>query len=162
MHKNKDFYNWDSAESYYLLASEANEAFSKTIEFTILQKYIASGASVIEFWCGDGSKIWVFPRDRDLKLFGIDISKTGIGLAKKKYPWVDFSVFDFGTMDAKYDRSFDIAMSFFVIEHVDDPEELIRAMKNSITKNWKIILWFPNYGSPFFPSPPTLYKKNFL
>ena len=50
-------------------------------------------------------------------------------MAKENYPYVHFLTGDFSEATT-FGMKFNVALSFFVIEHVDDPEHLIRSMIN--------------------------------
>ncbi len=160
MADNSEFYNSERAQEYYSAAEEANRIFTSTPEYSKIVSQISSDMNIIEFGCWEGSKIASF-RSSGANLYWIDISKRWIEMAKENYPYVHFLTGDFSEADT-FGMKFNVALSFFVIEHVDDPEHLIRSMINILAPGWKIILWFPNYGSPLFPSPPTLYKKSIL
>jgi SAM-dependent methyltransferase len=156
-----DYYNSQEAENYYTVASDWNEGFLNSLEYKEISSYIHSWDSICEFWCGEGSKVAVFSEKKDTKLFGIDISKFAIQKAKEQYPMIDFQVMDIAHTHFA-DATFDLTLTCFVLEHVTDPRVIIDEMVRTTRKDWYIVLWFPNYGSPLFPSPPTLYGKSFF
>lgn len=158
MHKN--YYNKNqNVKKYFDMSHEASMEFKKTEEFHIIHKYLKKWDSLCELWCGEGSKIASFEKEK-LILTGIDISETAINKAKKQYPNVNFILQDVerDTIIEKYDCT----MSYFVLEHIQNPEKYIDKMISMTKSWWDLVLWFPNYWSPLFPSPPTLYKKNSL
>lgn len=155
----KSYYN-DSKEiiKYYDEAKEASDSFKNTEQYKIISKYIQDKNKICELWCWEWSKLAVF-QDEWRELYGFDISEVGIEKAKKQYPNINFIIQDAENIEW-YAEFFDCTMSFFVLEHIEKPEIYIDNMIN-ITKKWGLLVFrFPNYGSPLFPAPPTLYKKS--
>jgi SAM-dependent methyltransferase len=155
-----NFYNSNKVIEYYNISETWNKSFQNTKEFIIMNKYIEKNFKICEFWAWEWGKIATFNNIKNnLKLFWIDISEYGLKKASEKYKNIKFTIWDI--TNTKYKNEFfDITMSFFVYEHLDNPLLAFKEMYR-ITKNWGyIFLWFPNYWSPLFPSPPTLYKKN--
>lgn len=68
----------------------------------------------------------------ELKVYGVDISKKAISLAKKRVKRVSFSVADVQKLPFK-DENFDAVTCFDLLEHVEDPQkalvEIYRVLK---------------------------------
>ncbi len=87
----KDYYNINkNVDKYFDMSHEASMEFKKTEEFHIIHKYLKKWDSLCELWCGEGSKIASFEKEK-LILTGIDISETAINKAKKQ--GFDYDVF---------------------------------------------------------------------
>ncbi len=156
-----EYYNSKEAENYYQIASEGNGDFFNSSEYSQIVEYIHSWDHVCEFGCGEWSKIATFSNIDGVKLSGFDISQFAIEKARTQYPTVQFDVKDIAHTELS-DGVFDLTLTCFVLEHVDDPRIVVDEMIRTTRKDGHIVLWFPNYGSPLFPSPPTLYRKSFL
>jgi len=157
---NQNYYNSDVSEKYYDIAENTNAEFYTLNQFNIFAKYIQEWNKLCEFWSWEWTKIASFFKlNRKLDLYWIDISEYGVEKSKKSYPQINYLVQDITKTSFK-NSFFDITMSFFVFEHLSNPllafDEMFRT-----TKKWGyIFLWFPNYWSPLFPSPPSLYWKS--
>lgn len=157
-----NFYNSDIARKYYDIAEKTNGDFGTISEFDIFSKYVKNNDILCEFWSGEWSKIASFQTlNKNISLYWIDISEYGIKMALKKNSEIQYIVWDL-TKTTFEDNYFNITMSFFVYEHLNNPIHAFKEMYRTTKKGWYMFLWFPNYGSPLFPSPPSLYAKNIL
>lgn len=156
----KNYYNSDVTKEYYEIAENGNNDFHLLTEFKHFSKYIKEGQKVCEFWCWEWSKIASFKElNKKLNLYWIDISEYWLEKATQKNKDIDYTLWDITQTPFSSDF-FDITMSFFVYEHLNNPLLAFSEMYRT-TKKWgHIFLWFPNYGSPLFPSPPSLYNKS--
>lgn len=157
-----NYYDSEVANQYYEAAEDANENFQKMKEFNAFAGYVQRHNSICEFWCGEWGKIWAFlDLDKELSLNWIDISQYWIDKAKQKYENINFTIWNIAK--TWFNNEFlDIAMSFFVFEHLQNPLIVFQEMFRVTKKGGHIFLWFPNYWSPLFPSPPSLYWKTVI
>jgi len=155
-----DYYNSEVAPLYYEVAKNTNENFQLTDEFVIFSHYIQNGQKICEFGSWEGGKLKAFTGlNRNLSLYGIDISEMWIKAAKENSPAINYIVWDI-TKTSFPNNFFDITMSFFVYEHLENPLLAFQEMYRTTKNEWYIFLWFPNYGSPIFPSPPSIHGKS--
>lgn len=157
----KVYYN-DNPEMdiYYEKAKEASHEFKKSKWFWVISNFVKDKNTICELGCWEWTKLSTF-RKKWRKLYGFDISKTAIEKWKKQYKDINFLLQD--AEDIKwYNEFFDCTMSFFCLEHIEQPESYIKNMINLTKKWWIIVFLFPNYWSPLFPAPPTLYNKNII
>ena len=160
MSHHKIYYNEDkNIDNYFKIAHKASTDFKATKEFFLINDFLEKWNTICELWCGEWSKIASFDSNK-FELTWIDISEIAIKYAKKQYPKIDFIVHDVENVSLK--KQYDCTMSYFVLEHIQNPEKYIDKMISMTKSWWNLVLWFPNYWSPLFPSPPTLYKKNSL
>lgn len=157
MHKSY-YNNHSNMRNYYDKAKESSNDFRKTKQYKIISEYIKDKKLVCELWCWEWTKLSAFKKDWR-ELYGFDISKIWIEKAKEQYNDINFILQDAENIKW-YDNYFDCTMSFFVLEHIENPETYISNMINITKKWWLLVFWFPNYWSPLFPAPPTLYKKS--
>lgn len=155
-----NFYNSDVAKKYYDIAESTNNDFNLINEFRIFSKYIDKNQTLCEFWSWEWSKIASFKTlNKDLSLYWIDISEYWVDKSLKNNNDINYIVWDI-TKTIFENDFFDITMSFFVYEHLNNPILAFKEMYRTTKTWWYIFLWFPNYWSPLFPSPPSLYWKN--
>lgn len=156
-------FNYDGQhhDRYYLLASEGNKEFPNHPAYPVIISFLKKDDVICEYGCGDGSKLAYFSNGTD-KLCGFDISKRVIAKASKLMPQA--TLFDVDMSEKFRDDLFDIAMTFYTLEHVENPQAFVDNMLRSTKRGGHVICLCPNFGSPLFPSPPTLIGagNNFL
>lgn len=112
-------------------------------------KQMVSGLSyknVLDVGCGDGGLLEVVKREAQYT--GVDISPKQLAafrhwlpVAKKKH--VRLVRADITKLPFR-DHSFDLAFACDVLEHVLEPEEVLREIRRVVTKNGFIIFSIPN------------------
>ncbi|MCK5591476.1 MAG: class I SAM-dependent methyltransferase [Candidatus Pacebacteria bacterium] len=105
-----------------------------------LKKYIKG--RVLEFGCGHG-KLMNLLNEADEK-FGIDLSSSAIGYAKKQNPKAHLFVRDVGKTEFPNDY-FDAVYSIEVIEHISNPEIMLSEMKRVLKPGGYAFIQTPNY-----------------
>lgn len=106
--------------------------------------------NILDMGCGEGSRL---NKLSGKKKIGVDISSTAIKIAKKKYPELNFFVYDLEKLPLK-DESFDLVYSAYVLEHLSNPEKVLAEAIRLVSKNGFLVLIAPNYGAPNRCSPP--------
>lgn len=107
-------------------------------------------ASILDFGCGTGELLTVplaekFP---EITFIGADDDEASLEFARNKnlhltnLKFIDPS--DIGDPD-----TFDLIIASEVIEHVEEPEELLTFLKEKLNDNGRIILTLPNGYGPF-------------
>lgn len=154
---------WEKDE-YYKVIKDAHPDNSISRD-PILEHFIKllkenKTESVLDVGCGEGWLIEQISRQLGNKsLFtGIDISTTGLEMAKKR----NISKAKFTRYDGKIlpflNETFSVALSSFVFEHLSDPMNIFNEMNRVVKKDGLIIIACPNFGSPLLKSPCN--KKN--
>lgn len=148
---------WEK-EEYFLLAEKVVLSdFLKNFGLKKLKDYAGQASRILDCACGDGVDIEMIWHPK-AQFWGIDISKTAINLAKKRFKSNDNVHFKIGNIEKIDfpDESFDLVYIAYALEHLFNPEKVIREMIRVAKKNGCLILISPNYGSPlsFSPSSP--------
>lgn len=148
----KKLSSWETKE-YYSKAKEGSLCFSHP-GMKIIQRYINSKiGKILDIGCGEGTRLaYLLNNNKEKEGYGIDISETAILLAKKNYPYLKFIKSDIESIPFK-SNTFDLCYSAYVLEHLDNPEKLLREVKRLLKSNGLLVLIAPNYGSPNRSSP---------
>ncbi|MBN2576790.1 MAG: class I SAM-dependent methyltransferase [Deltaproteobacteria bacterium] len=102
------------------------------------------GARVLDLGCGNGAMLGTF-LGRGWRLVGVDISKTGIEQARKRWPDIDFQFGD-ATEDLSALGAFDAIYSTEVIEHVVLPRRFAQNLFRLLKPGGLAILSTPYHG----------------
>jgi 2-polyprenyl-3-methyl-5-hydroxy-6-metoxy-1,4-benzoquinol methylase len=113
-----------------------------------LVRDIPSGAVVLDLGCGNGSFIAMF-RDRGWDLHGTDFSDTGIQVAKRSFPGIDFILADAsapaGDMLERVGQV-DLIISTEVIEHLYNPRGFLKNAYDLLRPGGMLVLTTPYHG----------------
>lgn len=96
----------------------------------------------LEIGCATGELCYVLNK-KGLEVLGLDISKSVILEAKRRYPNIEFSVGGIESLQEK--GKFDYIFAFEVIEHVLSPMEFFKAVKMLLNEDGFFVLSTPNY-----------------
>ena len=102
----------------------------------------ASAMSVLDLGCGDGLLLSLL-KDRGIIGKGLDLSEEGVEKAKSK--GIDASVFDFSAKLPFPNGAFDIVTSLDVLEHLYDPDNLLKEAVR--VSKISVIICVPNFNS---------------
>lgn len=119
--------------------------------FILAKKYCQEARQILDVGCGDGSKLSQLGNEKTTRT-GCELGEAGIAQGKSKFKNIKFVQLT----DEKLpfaDGSFDHVASFFVLEHVENPENVISEMIRVLDESGLLILLIPNYGSPNRSSP---------
>lgn len=98
-----------------------------------LKKLIKKQDKILEAGCGFGQWVWALSQE-GYKITGVDIAKHTVGQLKKTLPDLDVGIADVENLPFK-NKSFDVYLSFGVIEHFQDGPEKVLAEANRILKD---------------------------
>jgi len=137
----KKFYEryWDGKESLGDLE----------IKWPVLQRYIPreKNVSLLDFGCGKGfllSKIALL--NPNLKLVGVDVSKTAITTIKNTFPSGNFlHIAENGKIPFK-DNAFDFIVAADVLEHIYDTTNALSELTRVLKPNGRIFISVPYHG----------------
>jgi 2-polyprenyl-3-methyl-5-hydroxy-6-metoxy-1,4-benzoquinol methylase len=137
--------------------SAANSEASHQHLYPSVSRFLVNtppGSLVLDAGCGNGSFIALF-QDRNWQLHGSDLSPTGIEIARKTFPNINFFLADGQTLYQDFLATVgqvDVVISTEVIEHVYDPRGFLRNCYDLLKPGGTIILTTPYHG----------YLKNLL
>ena len=108
---------------------------------------IEKNYKILEAGCGYGQ--WVIALNQlGFKIKGVDIAESTLKRIKKIYPPADITVADVESLPLK-DGSFDVYLSFGVIEHFEKgPSKVLNETKRVLKKNGLLYLTVPYLNIP--------------
>lgn len=147
-------------KKYYNLAHEGSNDLQHPATLVLLKLFNKS-EKVLDMGCGEGTRLATLLKYADFsnkKVYGIDVSKIAITLARKSYPSINFSVGNLENLPYKT-QAFDLLYSAFVFEHLTDPEKVIKEALRVLKTDGLFMIIAPNFGAPNRRSPNSLENK---
>lgn len=119
----------------------------------VMMKGIKNGMKVVELGCGQSLLLAEIKKNfPDCEVHGLDFSPFVIKEARKVFPNINYRVGDFFKTPYQ-DNSFDYVLGGEIIEHVEDPDDLIKEMVRICKPGGFLVLSTPSEdpsgGDPF-------------
>lgn len=132
---NSPKYNDNRKYDYSFTENEERNEYQRIVDL------ISPNSKVIDLGCGNGSLLNLLKEKKNIQEYGMEISKSGVEVCRKK----GLNVVQ-GSIDEELniaDNAFDYAICNVTIQMVNYPEILLKEMKR-ISK--RQIISFPNFG----------------
>lgn len=113
-------------------------AISRALEGQTFKKALDVG-------CGDGELASMLKKQRDISMYGTDISKKGVELANKK--GVQAKIADSSKKIPFESNTFDLVLASEIIEHVANPDTFLKEIHRVLKPGGKLLLTTPNLSS---------------
>ena len=115
--------------------------------FDLCGELLRPGARVLDVGCGNGFTAGQFLK-RGCEVVGVDLSESGVELARRTYPSARFEVMDADEhlLENLECAPFDIVVSTEVIEHLYAPRPYIRGCYSALTPGGRFICSTPYHG----------------
>lgn len=111
----------------------------------LIAKYFPNASSFLEVGCGNGAVLSAVARRGNWhRLAGSELHPTGLAFAKPRMPEATELV----QMDARHipaDSVFDVIGAFDVIEHIEEDEGVIRAMRRATREDGGVVIAVPQH-----------------
>jgi SAM-dependent methyltransferase len=136
------------AEKHELVSTDSFASLEEYSRFLIHKKayeeaaQYAQGLRVLDLGCNTGYGTQILAQTARSAI-GVDVSPRAIAEAKRLYPGLDLQLVD-GRALPFPDRSFDIVVSFQVIEHIAEPERYLHEIKRVLVSDGILLLTTPN------------------
>lgn len=118
----------------------------RTEEYFIGHRYLPArgdrGGRLLDMGCGEGTTLQAF-RNRGWEICGVDISAEAIAEARKKLPDATLEVADLEETRVELGR-FDLVRLDNVLEHVIDPEKVLRAARGYLAPGGELAVYVPH------------------
>lgn len=113
--------------------------------------------SVLDLGCLDGSFLLTLATNLGCKVTGVDLTKDGIDIAKKRAEakgleaeFYQGSVEDWLEKFIADGRKFDVVTFFEIIEHVEDPKAVLKQIDQVLAPGGSVLVSTPDYESPIY------------
>lgn len=101
---------------------------------------------ILDVGCGNGN-ISMHLGSKGHEVLGIDISEKTINKANKNNNFKNVSFKNIAVENIDYQSKFDVIICSEVLEHLQEPSKVVKALKNLLSTNGIIIITVPNgYG----------------
>src|SRR3954451_23883879 len=118
--------------------------------------HFAPGQNVVDLGCGVGYGTNVLLASGARRALGVDISETAIEHATGRYRGCEFTVDDVTQpLDL---TAFGVRVCYEAIEHVTDPQALVRTLAADLPPGGLSLVSTPNGASPALPNPHHLHE----
>jgi len=115
----------------------------------LFNKYSAKplkDSAVLDIGCGYGYLLNSFKDAKEI--YGTDISKEAVEMAKKQNPSFNISVADI-LKPSKLNKKFDLILAINVIEHLTNPKLGVKYIKSLLNNNGLMIIHLPTINNEF-------------
>ncbi len=136
------------AEEHPLVASDKPASIEEYCLHLLHQKAyeeaekLARGKTVLDLGCNHGYGTRTISRNA-ASVIGLDVSARAIETARRRYPDLDFRLFDGGALPFP-DRQFDLVTSFQVIEHVAGVADYLAEIRRVLRPGGLVVFTTPN------------------
>jgi SAM-dependent methyltransferase len=140
---------WDRHWSEHATANALNPAqvYRRQLIYRLLSLGTARApVRVLDLGCGAGELDLHLVHERsDIELLGLDVSETGIELARRKVPHAEFRQQDFTKPLAipGFEAWATHAVCTEVLEHLDDPTAMLRNVRPLLARGCKLVITVP-------------------
>ncbi len=105
-----------------------------------------SGKTLLDIGCGNGA-LSASLAGRGAQVVGIDLSPSGITIAREKYPELEWSVMSaYDDLKSRLSREFDLVVCLEIIEHLFDPRLFLRRAFDVLRPGGSLVLSTPYHG----------------
>src|SRR5579862_6136953 len=99
---------------------------------------------ILEIGSGQGFRSYVFSKNPNNLVTGIDMSKKDIAISKQRYPKVNYLYMNAENLKFKK-SSFNTVYAMDILEHVNNLEKVLREVKRVLKRKGKFIINIPYY-----------------
>ena len=109
-----------------------------------LKRYFGAARNFLEIGCGTGYVLsGLAAAVPALKLFGSEVSSSGLGYASKRVPQAQLMQMD--ARSIPFVEEFDVIGAFDVIEHIEDDGQVLRQIYRALAANSGVLLTVPQH-----------------
>jgi 2-polyprenyl-3-methyl-5-hydroxy-6-metoxy-1,4-benzoquinol methylase len=142
----KGAYHWDDYHGGLLRMNAYTRARYDLVCDCVREVNLPRNARLLDMGCGDGALAGVLHSELGMPVAGVDTNEKGVALAKAMFGARGFTG-EFrlvGGYDSGFpDASFDAVVCSDVIEHVDNPESMLREIHRLLVPGGRLVITTP-------------------
>lgn len=142
---------------YYRIASDGGGNLSTPVMRELLT-HAKNKKKLLDLGCGDGTRLSILVKKGKNEGIGIDSNDFAIQKGRKGHPKLKLIKGNIEELLFE-DEEFDFVYSAFVLEHLENPEKVLREAIRVLAKKGTLFLSAPNYGAPNRRSPCSVENK---
>ena len=133
-----------------MLPTEDSYGLAKRIEFLAAEIERRNPRRVLDFGCGTGDNLTVplARRFSHVRFVGVDSDETSIAHAQRRSQLTNLE-FRHYPREFAFNEEFDIIVASEVLEHVDEPDVFLTALRESLAPGGALIVTIPNGYGPY-------------
>ena len=136
----------DEGHDEIVSTADGSIVFRTDLDYDLMKRHLAdvlaNAPSIFEFGCGHGRILSRLYKDGQRRLSAFDLSDL---YRDSVTPFVTPAQLFIG--ERPHDSQFDVAMSFFVLEHDVDPVDSLLYLRSQLADDGRLYLMLPNYVS---------------
>jgi SAM-dependent methyltransferase len=109
----------------------------------LVSEVAGPGDRFLEIGCGTGYVLQALVRECRLQATGGELFAEGLEHARRRVPEADFAQID--ALAMTYEKEFDLAGAFDVLEHIDDDLGALRALHRAVQPGGHVLLTVPQH-----------------
>jgi 2-polyprenyl-3-methyl-5-hydroxy-6-metoxy-1,4-benzoquinol methylase len=143
--KESPFGKYQGIEKYLAINKKLDKLFKNFLE--------KCDKKILEIGCAKAKQLIYFAKEFGYEVYGVDYSEKGVKIAKEnlRIAGVKGTIFCEDIFQTTLEKeSFDIVYSMGLIEHFEDPAEIIEAHIKLLKKGGVLIITIPNYKDSLY------------
>ena len=136
-------YEKKSAEEYFQLHDEQQKILQGELIAAFAENILGRPGSILELGCGRG-ELLKGAANRDWKAFGVEMTDDFIRVARSQNVEIECSSIE---SCKSLDRTYDVVLLAAILEHLYDPMETLRRIKNALRPGGLLFVDVPNESS---------------
>jgi len=138
----------------YLLKNEPDIAFRNRVYFIVKELDVKPKDKILECGCGRGFHLNILRELSRATLYGIDINRKHLQIAKKQLAKKDVKIKYASVYALPFkDKFFDKVLLSEVLEHLEDEDKALQEIRRVLKPGGRLIITVPNESYPFLWDP---------
>lgn len=133
------YYNEEYAEKFKQLSIDGKSADLSALRLDKIKKRRADFKSILDFGSGTGDFLGYVRKTTSAECTGIEINQYARDFALKTFSGIDFFV----SLQEAQDKVFDVITLFDVIEHFENPKEILQNLVKMLACNGLLVISTP-------------------
>ena len=149
MRDQREFFDKLITQDWHAYITDRAWDRNRAFEVELIMQRVGRARKILDVGCGCGYHDVLFAQQPAVeRVLGVDYSKESVATANREYPHGNVSrrvadLFE-DRVSIQADGPFDLVVSFQVIEHLEDPEQFLRACASFAVSGGHVVTVTPN------------------